>query len=960
MAQNSFAKPETCPRCNLVTYHSQRALSIHLAKCGNNNLFLPSLPKKQKRSSLIQLTNSQRAEQIFNSMTSAHISGDSVNTNRLLVIPPLSLSAFAPNNTTAMTESGTSSDFENDNNFDFEVDISETLEEHTNTSSSTNCLVNFSHASMNLPPGVKFGIHLQHILSSHRGVDLKLFDDITNLIKYHAIVETTNFSSVKLYQRNELTTSLSSLYNLHHLKPILHQVQLTDSSIVTVPIFDVKAVILSILHDTKRMQTKHFAHGYDLFSGKPTSSTTTMHEIHTGALWNTARNYYCRDTMNAFPLALVCFYDKTHTDLHGALSCAPFVMTFSFFNEKARSCDEFYSVLGYIPNLSYGSGQFSKKTAREKLQDEHMCLKLITAQIDALSAGFETTIMGQHVTVKPWIHFIAGDTSGHNNIVGQYNSSSATFPYRDCKCTCDQLSDIIPDCSLLTMEEYTDAKESGTLSQFSLHDIDNAFIGLPFADLTHGIFGCVPAEMLHVSGNGIMKYQLEIMQTIIGYGNRKQHTINMLDTLHRNLVRDALTQSEKDVPRMSDRNGVTDGTKMSASERVGNMFILLCAMHTEHGKQLFIDGCNESRISFNNMKYCIKLQLGFEKWVNEPNTMQDIDQAKHVISDLLSLIQTCFPRNNGNGWCIPKMHSLAKMTHYMKQFGCAQNFSGQVGERVLKTIVKNHAQQTQRRVNVFASQCADREFESQVYRYAYNNISDQLDTHQIRIPNTDTEFTDCKGKFVVQFSGSDLHGRGGCKVTWADNMRNKCNIPIHDLVTHALRTHACAVKWTKPFSVEGFTSGKINLVGYDKPILFHANDSLFGNQRYHYCFVNFDSNDEHVPHNTCPAQILAFVRFLTPGFPTPESTESEKNQDKSDTKLYAVIHTASNYLSWDEMNENFISEFTLGNIKTCVYIVDVATISDPLFVFRNYGKDSFHHLCSLPYRRWGIYFRNKL
>jgi len=73
-----------------------------------------------------------------------------------------------------------------------------------------------------------------------------------------------------------------------------------------------------------------------------------------------------------------------------------------------------------IPNLSYGSGQFSKKTAREKLQDEHMCLKLITAQIDALSAGFETTIMGQHVTVKPWIHFIAGDTSGHNNIVGQY------------------------------------------------------------------------------------------------------------------------------------------------------------------------------------------------------------------------------------------------------------------------------------------------------------------------------------------------------------------------------------------------------------------------------------------------------------------------------------------------------------------------------------------------------------
>jgi len=55
------------------------------------------------------------------------------------------------------------------------------------------------------------------------------------------------------------------------------------------------------------------------------------------------------------------------------------------------------------------------------------------------------------------------------------------------------------------------------------------------------------------------------------------------------------------------------------------------------------------------------------------------------------------------------MHSLAKMLHYMKQFGSANNFLGQIGERALKSMVKDHAQQTQRRVNVFASQCADRE-----------------------------------------------------------------------------------------------------------------------------------------------------------------------------------------------------------------------------------------------------------
>jgi hypothetical protein len=165
---------------------------------------------------------------------------------------------------------------------------------------------------------------------------------------------------------------------------------------------------------------------------------------------------------------------------------------------------------------------------------------------------------------------------------------------------------------------------------------------------------------------------------------------------------------------------------MSASERVGNMLILLCAMHTKHGEQLFVDGCNESEISFQNLRDCLKLQLGFEKWVNDANTMQEVENATPVLAELIINIQTRFPRNTGNGWCIPKIHSLAKMLHYMKQFGKAKNFSGQVSECVLKSIVKNHSQQTQRRVNVFASQCANREYEAFVHKYVFNDYKTVL------------------------------------------------------------------------------------------------------------------------------------------------------------------------------------------------------------------------------------------
>jgi hypothetical protein len=47
----------------------------------------------------------------------------------------------------------------------------------------------------------------------------------------------------------------------------------------------------------------------------------------------------------------------------------------------------------------------------------------------------------------------------------------------------------------------------------------------------------------------------------------------------------------------------------------------------------------------------------------------------------------------------------------------------------------------------------------------------------------------------------------------------------------------------------------------------------------------------------------------------------------------------------------------------CVYIVKVEAIHGPLFVFKNNGssgKNANKLFCTLPQRRWGQYFSNKL
>ncbi len=89
------------------------------------------------------------------------------------------------------------------------------------------------------------------------------------------------------------------------------------------------------------------------------------------------------------------------------------------------------------------------------------------------------------------------------------------------------------------------------------------------------------------------------------------------------------------MPRMSSRNGVTDGTKMTASESVENMFMLLCVSHTKDRRGIFRNGLNELGIALSAFKKCMKLQLSFEKWVDDSNSILDVCGASNLLFKLI-------------------------------------------------------------------------------------------------------------------------------------------------------------------------------------------------------------------------------------------------------------------------------------------------------------------------------------
>ncbi len=47
-----------------------------------------------------------------------------------------------------------------------------------------------------------------------------------------------------------------------------------------------------------------------------------------------------------------------------------------------------------------------------------------------------------------------------------------------------------------------------------------------------------------------------------------------------------------------------------------------------------------------------------------------------------------------------------------------------------------------------------------------------------------------------------------------------------------------------------------------------------------------------------------------------------------DDKMYAVVLTATSYVSWEELERSFVIQFTLGHPKDCVYVVSVENIMD--------------------------------
>ncbi len=194
------------------------------------------------------------------------------------------------------------------------------------------------------------------------------------------------------------------------LRPKDVVVDLTFEGQATVFIFDLEIMIMSLLSDSKLMQPKNIASVYDIFTGISVGCEDRFSEIRTWDAWEPACQHFCGDHPMNMPIALVIFSDKSYLDLHGSLSTLPIIFTLSCFNQVSRNKDQFWHLLAFLPNLSYGAltSKNSKKPSNQSYQGELDCLHVAFWSIQNIhkQGSMSLTAMGKPVIGMVWIHFL--------------------------------------------------------------------------------------------------------------------------------------------------------------------------------------------------------------------------------------------------------------------------------------------------------------------------------------------------------------------------------------------------------------------------------------------------------------------------------------------------------------------------------------------------------------------------
>jgi hypothetical protein len=608
---------------------------------------------------------------------------------------------------------------------------------------------NFVDTTITAHPQAESGI-IHSITQKWTVALLKLLNDINapdyafgQLLQWgcNAMSDGYTFNPPCGVNRNRNIAGLyDTLHNADKLRPRVQTVVCPPAEPSDVITFDFAPQLLYLLQNPENMTTdnlildpQHPLKRYDPPDGR-------LGEACSGTVYRSAYDRLITNPETQLFVPIIQWIDRTSITGNGRFSLKPYMFTPAIFTEAFRRTINAWGYHGFLPKTKVSSAQNTTQRQGDNIRRYHAQLAAVLESFQTagpllrnvqLPLGPTGTICVDIVTC---ILFIVQDMQEGDMLCGRFGPHTSLIQ-RQCR-ACDigyfSLHDPYIACRYLyaaPMNLIACSPDAPLRQRWSQHRLENAFHHVEFGDPTRGIFGATPVETMH----GYRKGMIEVVTFMI-LENVPSSKKAALDHLAVAFHKSHRQTHRKAFPATDFSCGITNLTKISASERVGLVFLFVILVQYDVGWGIVSTALQKHATELADILELFEAMLCFDAWLNKP-TYWALDagttaEAKAtMITSIQALMDMCvhqIPSNKEHAWNFPKFHELLHLADDMERFGAPINFSAQRPESLLIPAAKLPGRKSQKRHagSLYEIQSAQRLADTHIINTMYDKIFD--------------------------------------------------------------------------------------------------------------------------------------------------------------------------------------------------------------------------------------------
>ena len=409
---------------------------------------------------------------------------------------------------------------------------------------------------------------------------------------------------------------------------------------VSVPVFSLTEQLQDLLNSNHFDSLENLCANpspQDRFNMYKATDDDELAEIMCGGWYLRTYQQYVTDPENEYVMPLILYADKTGTDAMQRYPLEPWMFTVANLRLPKREHADAWRHLGFVQPVDYDSPQ-------DGVQIYHNCLSKIIEELIYLQENPPTLMVNLggirrlRKILLP-VCMILGDQKSQDNVCGRRptNTGGAGRVHRACMCSfldcanpdheCVPLdADIIAYLSKASLSHPSKNEKfkedmnkllAHRLSQstrgitstaekrhhllvsfltlrsriaqlilervFSMYSITNAFEKVWFGSNKNGVYSATLDDPMHFNESGYFQYMGDVC-----YASLTKSEQEDIETVVRGRTTVGVRSSVRaDYPRTKTSKGFARLTLTTSAEKVGAMFSLVMALHTEQGIEVF-------------------------------------------------------------------------------------------------------------------------------------------------------------------------------------------------------------------------------------------------------------------------------------------------------------------------------------------------------------------------------------